>query len=65
MPTPKKKTSRSKRNMRRSHDGLSQPAMAKDPKTGELYRPHRATKSADGAYFYKGKQISASKAKQA
>lgn len=61
MPTPKKKTSRSRRDMRRSHDGLTAPAVATDKKTGELVRPHRAMKSADGAYYYKGKQISASK----
>lgn len=61
MPTPKKKTSRSKRNMRRSHDGLSVPAVAVDKKTKELVRPHRASKGADGAYYYKGKQISPAK----
>ena len=48
--------------MRRSHDGLSTPAVALDKKTGELVRPHRASKGADGAYYYKGKQISAAKA---
>ncbi len=62
MPTPKKKTSRSRRDMRRSHDGLSLPATSVDKKTGELTRPHRATKASDGAYYYKGKQISAAKA---
>lgn len=61
MPTPKKKTSRSRRDMRRSHDGLSVPAMAIDKKTGELVRPHRAFKGADGALYYKGKQITAAK----
>lgn len=61
MPTPKKKTSRSKRGMRRSHDSISAPAMAIDKKSGELVRPHRAHKGADGAFYYKGKQISASK----
>lgn len=61
MPTPKKKTSRSKRDMRRSHDGLVAPAIATNKKTGELVRPHRATKSSDGALYYKGKQISAAK----
>ena len=61
MPTPKKKTSRSRRDMRRSHDGLTAPAVAIDKKTKELVRPHRAVKSADGAYYYKGKQISAAK----
>lgn len=62
MPTPKKKTSRSRRDMRRSHDGLEIPATSLDKKTGELTRPHRAHKGADGAYYYKGKQISAAKA---
>ncbi len=59
MPTPKKKTSRSRRDMRRSHDGLEAPAMSLDAKSGEWVRPHRAHKGADGAYYYKGKQISA------
>jgi large subunit ribosomal protein L32 len=45
--------------MRRSHDGLDAPAMALDKKTKEWVRPHRAAKGADGAYYYKGKQISA------
>lgn len=61
MPTPKKKTSRSRRDMRRAHDFLDVPAMAIDKKSGELVRPHRAHKGADGALYYKGKQISASK----
>lgn len=61
MPTPKKKTSRSRRDMRRSHDGLTSAARSIDPKTKELVRPHRAMKGADGAYYYNGKQISAAK----
>lgn len=61
MPTPKKKTSRSRRDMRRSHDALSVPAIAIDKKSKELVRPHRALKAADGAYYYKGQQISAAK----
>ncbi len=64
MPTPKKKTSKSRRDMRRSHDGLAAPAMAVDKKSGELVRPHVAFKAADGALYYKGKQISAAKAKK-
>jgi len=62
MPTPKKKTSRSRRDMRRSHDAVSAPAVSVDKKTGDLVRPHRASKGADGALYYKGKQISAAKA---
>jgi large subunit ribosomal protein L32 len=61
MPTPKKKTSRSRRDMRRSHDFIVAPGMATDKKTGELVRPHVAHKGADGALWYKGKQISAAK----
>ncbi len=61
MPTPKKKTSRSRRDMRRSHDGLDVPALSVNPKTKELHQPHRAYKSDDGAYYYKGKQISAAR----
>jgi len=64
MPTPKKKTSKSRRDMRRSHDSLDLPAMAIDKKSGELVRPHRAFKAADGAFYYKGKQISAAKAQK-
>ena len=61
MPTPKKKTSRSRRDMRRSHDGLDLPGIAIDKKSKELVRPHRALKGADGALYYKGQQISAAK----
>lgn len=60
MPTPKKKTSRARKNQRRSHDGLSKPAWSIDSKSKELVRPHRAHKGTDGAFYYKGKQISAS-----
>ncbi len=64
MPTPKKKTSRSRRDMRRSHDAIDAVAVAVDKKTGEFHRPHRAFKAADGAYYYNGKQISAAKSKE-
>jgi large subunit ribosomal protein L32 len=61
MPCPKKKTSRSRRDMRRSHDFLTRSELRADPTTGDLHRPHRAVKSSDGAYYYKGQQISAAK----
>lgn len=61
MPMPKSKISRSRRDMRRSHDGVDAPAVSVDKKTGELTRPHRAYKGDDGAYYYKGKQISRAK----
>jgi len=41
MPVPKKKTSRSKRGMRRSHDALSAPALSVCPNCGEPKAPHR------------------------
>ncbi|MEJ0067452.1 MAG: 50S ribosomal protein L32 [Pseudomonadota bacterium] len=40
MAVPKKKTSKSRRNMRRSHDGLQGSAYAECPNCGELKRPH-------------------------
>ena len=41
MPVPKKKTSRSRRGMRRSHDALSAPAVATCPECGAAMAPHR------------------------
>ncbi len=61
MPTPKKKTSRARRDTRRAHDFLTLPAIATDKKSGELIRPHRAFKGADGALYYNGKQITAAR----
>jgi len=40
MAVPKKKTTKSRRNMRRSHDALSGSAYAECPNCGELKRPH-------------------------
>ena len=40
MAVPKKKTSSSRRNMRRSHHALRAPAYAECPECGELKRPH-------------------------
>lgn len=61
MPGPKSKISRSRRGMRRSHNALENSPVWTDATTGDLQRPHRAHKSSDGAYYYKGKQISAAK----
>jgi len=60
MPTPKIKTSKSKRNQRRSHDGLSRPPMSRDPKTGEVFRPHCV--GPDG--YYKGRLVDAKLARK-
>jgi large subunit ribosomal protein L32 len=40
MAVPKRKTSPSRRNMRRSHHALATPAHADCPKCGEPKRPH-------------------------
>lgn len=40
MATPKKKTSQSRRNMRRSHDALKANAYMECPNCGELKKPH-------------------------
>ena len=40
MAVPKRKTTPSKRGMRRSHDALSNPVYVEDKDSGELRRPH-------------------------
>lgn len=52
------RVTRSKRGMRRSHDGLSKPTLSVDSTTGETHRRHHV--SADG--YYKGRQVIATKA---
>ena len=59
MASPKSKISRSRRGMRRAHTGLNEPTVSKCPTTGKFHLPHRAVKGEDGAYYYKGQQISA------
>jgi large subunit ribosomal protein L32 len=54
MAVQKSRKTRSKRGMRRSHDGLSAPAqLSIDATSGETHRRHHMT--ADG--FYKGKKV--------
>lgn len=53
MAVPKRKTSKSKRNMRRSHHALKPINVVEDPTTGELKLPHHI--SLDG--FYKGRRV--------
>ena len=40
MAVPKKKTSKSRRNMRRSHHAVASQARVECPNCGELKRPH-------------------------
>lgn len=53
MAVQKNRKTRSKRNMRRSHDSLTGPTLSTDQTTGERHRRHHMT--ADG--FYRGRQI--------
>jgi large subunit ribosomal protein L32 len=58
MAVPKRKTSTSKRNMRRSHHSLSPINIVTDSTTGEYTLPHHISLT-DG--YYKGKQVIAPK----
>ncbi len=53
MAVPKRKTSKSRRNMRRSHHALQGINIVEDKTTGELKLPHHV--SVDG--FYNGRQV--------
>lgn len=55
MPVPKRKTARTKRNMRRSHHALKAPVLTECSETGMPKRPHRVSK----AGFYKGRRVTA------
>ena len=54
MAVPKKKTSKSKKGMRRSHDGLSLPAYTECPQCHEMARPHHICGHCG---YYKGKEV--------
>ncbi|MET0546978.1 MAG: 50S ribosomal protein L32 [Caulobacterales bacterium] len=54
MAVPKRKTSPSKRNMRRSHDALGKNAYVEDKDSGELRRPHHIDLKSGK---YRGRQI--------
>lgn len=60
MAVPKRKTSTSKRNMRRAHDGLSKLNILTNKTSGELQLPHQV--SVDG--YYKGKKVIQDKVKK-
>ncbi|UTW13517.1 50S ribosomal protein L32 [Marinobacterium rhizophilum] len=53
MAVQKNKKSRSKRDMRRSHDALGTPSLSVEATTGETHMRHHV--SADG--FYRGRQV--------
>ena len=53
MAVPKKKTSKSKRNMRRANHALAKKSVVENSTTGEYTLPHHV--SPDG--FYNGRQV--------
>ncbi len=54
MAVPKRKTSPSKRGMRRSADALKRPAYVEDKDSGELRRPHHIDLKTG---MYRGRQV--------
>jgi large subunit ribosomal protein L32 len=55
MATPKKKTSRARRNKRRAHDALSTPKISKCAKTGLPKLSHRVCE--DSGYYGKERKV--------
>ena len=54
MQAPKRKTSKSRRNMRRAHDGLVAVRISECPNCGEQVRSHCVCLSCG---FYRGRQV--------
>jgi large subunit ribosomal protein L32 len=59
MAVPKKKTSPSRRGMRRSADALKRPSYVEDKDSGELRRPHHIDLKTG---MYRGRQVLTKKA---
>ena len=55
MAVPKSKISKSRRNMRRAHDGLSSIALIECSNCGEMKRPHHVCASCG---YYDGREVS-------
>ena len=54
MAVPKKKTSKSRKNMRRAHDSLTSPSTSVCPQCKSTKLPHRVCPSCG---TYKGKEV--------
>jgi len=54
MAVPKKKISKSKRNMRRAHDALGGSSYEECPNCGELKRPHHVCEACG---FYNDREV--------
>lgn len=53
MAVQKSRKSRSRRGMRRAHDGLTGPALSVDSTSGETHRRHHVSK----AGYYRGRKV--------
>ncbi len=54
MAVPKKKVSKSRRDKRRTHHGLTPPTVVEDRDTGEFRRPHHIDLKTG---MYRGRQV--------
>lgn len=54
MPVPKRKTGKTKRNMRRSHHAMRPPGLTECQNCGESIRPHRVCPMCG---FYKSRTV--------
>ncbi|MEY2697995.1 MAG: ribosomal protein [Pseudomonadota bacterium] len=61
MAVQQNRKTRSKRDMRRSHDALTGATLSIEPTTGETHRRHHV--SADG--YYRGRKVIATKVEEA
>lgn len=53
MAVHKDRKTRSRRDMRRSHDALTAAPLTRDPTTGEMHRRHHISPQG----FYRGRQV--------
>lgn len=53
MAVPQRRQSRSRRDMRRSHDALRSPELSTDSTTGEIHRRHHIGPNG----YYRGRQV--------
>jgi len=56
MAHPKRKTSKTRRDKRRTHDNLKLPTLSKCPTTGTVHRRHTAYEF-EGSLYYNGKLV--------
>jgi large subunit ribosomal protein L32 len=54
MAVPKRKTTPSRRGMRRAHDRIQSDAYVESPETGKLHRPHHIDLKTG---MYRGRQV--------